>query len=215
MNMYSRRRNGGFLIIMLLVVIVVGIFFYMQLAGGGAGGRLPDASDSSGSDTSNKPWDFEDSIGNGLNFPLNDSQFKPKERFERVSIVKDKESNQSRGKLNLILEPDGQFFAGWSGTYRKDGNIEYDIVMASAQGNVDPTIIYEDLDGKEDSSLLYFIAHGKFVFMRTEKGRVSRPGGELFVTGFFRPNGTCFGNVHLTSDRVKQTVFDFGQEYQK
>lgn len=211
MSNYRSRRNSGFLMVMLLFVIVVGLLFYYKMAGGD---RMPD--DSAGVDItagSSLPWEFEDCIGSGLNRPLNDSQMRPENKQITVA-VRDKEGNQPRGRVTIAIAEDGKVFAGWSGTYKKNQNIEYDIVMASTEGNIDPTIAYVDMDNKEDTSLLYFITKGKFMFLRTENGKITRPGGELFITGFFRPDGSIFGKVHLTSDRTKQTVFDFGKEYQ-
>ncbi len=212
MSVYRNRSNGGFLLIMLMAVIAVGVIFYLNMAGGGTGGKFSSDAGSS-DDTSSKPWDFEDSIGSGLDVPLNDSQLHTTKTMELYTSVMDTETNQRRGRVDIFLEPDGTVNAGWSGSYKKSKDVQYEVTAATAKGNVDPSIVYEDLDGKEDRSLLYFIAKGKFGLMRTQNGRISLPGGELFITGFFRPDGTYFGNIHLTSDRVKQTVFTFGKEY--
>lgn len=209
-NLYRSRQNG-FVIILLLIVIVAGMLIYFNMAGG----RMAPAErvDTSDSGSASYPWDFEDSIGAGLNYPLKEGQFSTDREFDSGLSVIDKATQQKRGSLRITLNEDGTVLASWSGTYKKNSDVEYDIVSASASGNVDPTIMYTDMDGKEDATCLYFIAKGKFIMMRSEKGHVTRPGGEIFVSGFYKPNGQIFGTINLTSDRQSQTVFDFGKEY--
>ena len=209
----ARSRQGGFVIVLLLIVIVAGMLMYFNLAGGHMVAAEKVDRPGEASETGNNPWDFEDCLGTGLNYPLKDGQFHRDDFLQTSYNVKDKATQEKRGNIQLRLEPEGEVFTAWSGTYNKGKDVTYEIYSAGADGNIDPTILYTDVDGNARPDYLYFITKGKFVMLRTEKGRITRPGGELFVTGFIKPNGTFFGTVHLTSDRQSQTVFDFGKEY--
>lgn len=204
MSMHFSKRQRGFLLLQMLIAIAIGMIIYYFSFVHISGSTLKEQKNH----PENHPWLLEDRIGSGNQHELNELQPYRDQMLELKAKVVD-EQNARRGKINMMIDPDGLVFASWSGEYRNEEKDQFLVMMGDTEGNTDPSFIYQDENG-EDRSLLYFITKGDFVLLKTDKkNRVSRPGGDLYLSGWLRPDMTAFGTLHMTRDKVEQTIYSW------
>lgn len=204
MGIHFTKRRGGFLLLQMLIAIAIGMIIYYFSFYRISGTALKDQK----AHPENYPWLQEDRIGSGHKHELNELQPYRKEMLFLKARVVD-ENNGRRGKLELFVGSDGMVAAEWSGEYNDEEKNNFLVMGGSAEGNTDPTMIYKNETG-EDRSLLYLITKGNFVLLKTDKkNRVSRPGGKIYVVGWIRPDMSAFGTLHLTRDKVDQTIYNW------
>jgi hypothetical protein len=122
-----------------------------------------------------------------------------------------REEGKGRGTIQMLINPDGTVEGTWRADYRtRAPKIDYTVINAKFKGNTDPSKIYSDENG-EDLSKLYIITKGNFLILETnfETGKVRNLFGYIYVTGWIDPDYKAFGQLHITSDKINQTIFQW------
>jgi hypothetical protein len=205
------KRRSGSALLLLLLVIVLGVLIYSF------GVHRNDLKGEEQEDMSPEdcPWAQESLIidrdsGQAAERPYPEqSQFTgPMEFVARVS-----HEGESRGQISLRIEPDGMVDGGWHGKYiNKAENKDYEVMSGGCEGNIVPSMIYVDENGVEDKSKLFFISKGKFILIveLNEHGhRLQHVEGYLYVTGWINPDMSASGELHLTSDKKSQIIYQW------
>ena len=204
MRVNDSNRPKGFLLLQTLIVIAIGMMIYYFSFYRISGSDLKEQQAHPG----NYPWLQEDRIGSGHQQELNELQPYRQNLLELQGRVVD-ENHARRGKLELTVTPDGLVLAEWRGEYNDQEKSNFLVMGGAAEGNTDPSFVYQD-DNGEDRALLYLITKGNFVLLKTDsKNRVSQPGGRIYIVGWLRPDMSAFGTLHLTNDKIDQTVFNW------
>ena len=112
--------------------------------------------------------------------------------------------NQPRGRLEILITPDGQVETVWQAKY-KDGELSKEFT-ATALGNVDAERIYSD-DGTGDESELFFLTKGTFLLQAFKHGNARAGGGEAYVVGWLGADGSAHGTLVLASDKKNTTRY--------
>jgi len=122
--------------------------------------------------------------------------------------------NEPRGKINLLVWPDGDISGSWTAAYgvKTDRNRYYETVQESRQGektntfkgNTAPLKIYKD-DRGEDKSKLYFITKGEFLLHERREDQTIT--GTIYVTGWVDKNYNAEGELFLLSLFAEEPEF--------
>jgi hypothetical protein len=124
-----------------------------------------------------------------------------------------KEKGKNRGTIQMIIRPDGTIEGTWLADYRtRVPKIDYTVINAKFKGNTDPSKIYKNENG-EDPTKLYIITKGNFLILETnfETGKARNLVGYIYVTGWIGPDYSAFGQLHITSDKINQTIFQWSK----
>ena len=117
--------------------------------------------------------------------------------------------DESRGEIDLVIQPDGMVRGAWHGYYHKEKpKLYFDIQGGDFEGYVCPLKIYQDENG-QDPSKLYFIAKGNFLILETnfDNGKVKNAIGNIYVTGWINPDYSVTGKITITSDKKSLQAF--------
>jgi hypothetical protein len=147
-----------------------------------------------------EPSDKQPDLSGGLKFDTN---------------LSETDSKEPRGEMILFVGPDGGVAGNWNGLYHKGQTRSFQIMNGGFGGRVHPAKIYRGESGKEDPSMLYLMAKGEFLVLETdtEKGRVERITGDIYVRGWLSPDYVLTGEVTITSfgkDAEKFTCKSYG-----
>jgi len=122
-----------------------------------------------------------------------------------------RQEGKGRGTIQMLIKPDGTVEGTWLADYRtRAPKIDYTVINAKFKGNTDPSKIYKNEYG-EDPTKLYIITKGNFLILETnfETGKVRNLVGYIYVTGWIGPDYKTFGQLHITSDKINQTIFQW------
>lgn len=214
-GLLRRNRSGYVLLLMLLLIIVLGALIWLD----------PSALFQKSTDSSGKllPWKEQFRLltpGEEAKAP---SEQQPVIRKFLQFNAEAKQHDEPRGKISLIIKPDGKVEGGWAAEYNPSPQLNYLVMGARFKGNIDPSKVYSDENG-QDRSKLYFIAKGKFIILETrlKSGRVRSVKGHIYVTGWMDPQYNTTGEITITSDKRsferftwqarplnQKTIFDF------
>lgn len=205
----QRDRAGYALLLMLLLVVVIGmVIYYFAL------------SPPMDRETSRMQKQFPDKYPWVEEFRLRkrgeEAQERPSAKqpniIEAIRLGAEvREEGKGRGTIQMLINPDGTVEGTWRADYRtRAPKIDYTVINAKFKGNTDPSKIYSDERG-EDLSKLYIITKGNFLILETnfETGKVRNLVGYIYVTGWIGPDYKAFGQLHITSDKKKQTIFQW------
>ena len=207
----NTKNRSGFVLLLSLLAIVLGMMIY---------GFVLHRSDlkvrhQQEQSPGDYPWTEESLIvdkdsGKQVQEPYPEqAQFtKAVELFVRVN-----QDDQRRGKMSLLVRPDGMVFGSWNAKYKnKVENISHEVMLGDFEGNIVPSIVYTDQNDEEDQSKLFFITKGNFVMieeLHNNNNRVRRVQGNIYVTGWIEPDLSATGKLHLTSDKVNQIIYQW------
>lgn len=153
------------------------------------------------------PWVESDRIADELsaiNLP-EAPQIKLEDELDfKISITS--EEGENRGRLELIITPEGTVEALWNAKY-KEGGLEKEFSSASV-GNVDATMMYEGDDGVDESKL-FFITKGTFLLQAFKQGNARAGGGEAYIVGWIGPDQSAHGTLVLAPDKKKTKVYEW------
>ena len=210
-HILNTKNRSGFVLILLLLAIVLGIMIY---------GFVLHRSDlkvqhQQEQSPDDYPWTEESLIidrdsGGQVQAPYPEqAQFKKAvELIPRVS-----QGDERRGKMSLIVRPDGLVFGSWNAKYKnKVENKSHEVMLGDFEGNIVPSIVYVDQNDEEDQSKLFFITKGNFVMieeLHNKNNRLRRVQGYIYVTGWIEPDLSATGKLHLTSDKVNQIIYQW------
>ncbi len=112
--------------------------------------------------------------------------------------------------LTAALRGTGTAFTG------KTRTVNIEILVGDFDGRVYPAKICRSESGEEDPSMLYLMAKGEFLVLETdtEKGRVGKIAGDIYVRGWLSPDYVLTGEVTITSvgkDVEKFTCKSYGR----
>lgn len=192
-----RNRSGAVLILMTLLIVVLCCLIWLD----------PMALFKKGDP--DLPWNQESRLrkrGEKAAVELHEQQphFSKALRIETRAY----QGEAKRGKISLMIHPDGRMEGNWSGKYNPKPNVCYDIMIAAFKGNTDPSKIYEDKHG-QDLSKLFFIAKGPFVILESEGARNRSVKGYIYVTGWLEPDYKVTGEIIITSDKRTFKTFNW------
>jgi hypothetical protein len=127
----------------------------------------------------------------------------------RAEVYQD---DSSRGKVNLIIYPDGIVKGIWNGEYDNDDS-HCIVLAASFAGNIDPSKPCIE-NNTHNASKLYFITSGTFTMLETSvsKGRNSSINGLIYVRGWLDPNLNTTGELFVTENKKSFEVFSWSAE---
>ena len=117
---------------------------------------------------------------------------------------------QRRGKIAMVIQPDGRIEGKWTGEYKPSPKVDHVVMSAPFKGNIDPSKIYSDEYG-ENRSLLYFITKGKSIILETNSKTIrSRSvNGLIYLTGWLNPEYNATGEITLTLNKKSCKVFSW------
>ena len=197
-NISPEAGRGGFVVLLLLLVIVViGALIWLDPA---ALFSRPDP---------DLPWNEEFRI-----VKQGEQVQKPTEEQPSITgfiryAADAKKEGEARGKISLMIQPDGRVKGGWTAEYNPNPKINLLVMSGGFDGNIDPSKVYTDEDG-EDRSKLYFITKGGLIILETRKesGTVRSVKARIYVTGWIGPEYNATGEITITSDkRTYQTFY--------
>lgn len=192
------NRSGAVLLFMVLIIVVIGVLVWFDPAA---------LFSRSGPDL---PWNQEYRL-------FKAGEEVPTPSGEQASITRAllfeaeaKQEDAKRGKISILIRPDGRIEGGWGGEYRPKLQVTWEIMGSQFKGNIDPSKIYCDSDGK-DPTKLYFIAKGKFLILETnsENNRVRNVKGHIYVTGWLDTEYNATGEIRITSDKRSFETFSW------
>jgi hypothetical protein len=128
-----------------------------------------------------------------------------KEKILTYRITSD--DGQNRGKLDILLSPDGTVTASWQASYKED--IYEKDFSAACEGNIDASKLYDGENGT-DPEKLFFITEGSFLLQAFKHGNATASGGEAYVIGWINPDGTASGTLVLTPDKKTTRIYHWG-----
>ncbi len=195
-RMLCARRKGAALILMLLLIVVFGTLIWLDpmslIHGSGSG----------------MPWSEQRRI-----VGLDEEVKQPKEGQPKIldnlafegRIVED---NDVKGAVVMFILTDGRIKGIWTGTYKPEPDITWEVQQSRFKGNIDPAKIYRDKDG-EDPTKLYFIAKGSFLILETNSktNNVRTATGSIYITGWLNNKYNAVGKITITSD--KKTYWEY------
>lgn len=193
----SKYKGNTIILLIIIVLFVVGAIFFLN-----AGTKTPEGP------VEQYPWTETDCIVGGptaVNLPQSPQISLDAEKIIKQRIVSD--DGQNRGRLEIVIQPDGFVVAAWQANYKEDV-YEKDFT-ATCKGNVDASQLYEDENGT-DPSKLFFITEGCFIVQAFKHGNAAVNGGEAYVVGWISPDGSANGTLVLTADRKTTKIYTWG-----
>jgi len=192
-----RTNQPGFVVLLMLLIIVVvcGLLWLDPFA-------------LSGSKDKSLPWNQLKRIVPDDEVVPSPTEQQPKFTTHMRVIAECKENEQDRGKVEILITPQGRVSGSWFADYFPKQGLRYEVVASSFKGNIAPEYAYKD-DYGEDPSKLSIITKGNFLILetRTKKGTVRKSNGSIFVTGWVDDEYDITGKVTITSD--KKTYFEY------
>jgi len=207
----QRRQQGYFLLEMLIVMAISLVLYYLMF-------RRPEhhapIEQQQAPDT--YPWVQDWRIrGSAQRRPKGVKLCKPspdqpqftEAMLLRASVTQD---GHSRGSLELRIQPDGAITGSWQGSYPTSQRSRDEVIAADVSGNTDATRMYRDKQGA-DPAQLFLITKGTFLMLQTSRNthQVKDIKGDIYIIGWIAPDFTARGQLHLTSDKHSQQVFNW------
>jgi len=193
-----RQRRGSALLLGLLALVIVGMLFWYKRMHG------PVYQIGKGKSDIAVPWRQWHDIH--VRTQKGHPPGKPTEQQPQIPknlqiIAEPKEDDRQRGRLELVIFPDGSVRGHWSGQFIIRKDVDYQVMSCQFEGLVDPEQVYSDEQG-EDPSKLFFIAKGPFVILETndDNGKVRSLPGHIYVRGWLSVGNLIDGEVILTND---------------
>ena len=209
----SQRLNhlasGGYAILGLLIVIALGMLIYYFAIWRIESAALKKQEQSPDDYPWVEDWRIRDSAG-----PAPRGQVSTSAQADIVETVQltgaVTQDGRQRGRLELLLYPDGIVEGSWTGEYNTETAANCQVMMGDVAGNTDPTKVYQDERG-EDASQLFIITSGRFLILQDDKktNRTQKLIGHIYITGWVARDFWAFGTLHLTSDKVNQQVLEW------
>ena len=202
---WRRSTRGGYiLLLMILLTFVIGAVIWLGIS------KPEPVVDP------NMPWNQEERLVEGDEPvpPPTEEQPKLTGFLKFIAIPFHGEFGQvdarrdSRGRLEMTINPAGRVLGGWSADYNPTDEVNYSVIGAGFSGNIDSSNVYSDENG-EDPSKLYFISKGRLSILKTnlKSNRVSRLGGTIYVTGWLDHQYNIVGDLTITSGRKTYQSF--------
>ena len=194
----GKRRGNTLVLIIIIAIIAVGALMFINAATSDPTGPVLQC-----------PWVESSRIAESpaaINLPT-DSQISLENEINlTVSILS--EENENRGRLQLLIMPDGTVGATWNAKY-KEGDLEKEF-SANLGGNVDATLLYESDRGTDDSRL-FFIAEGRFMLQAFTQGNARVGGGDAYVVGWIGKDLSAHGTLVLAPDKRNTKIYKWKQ----
>jgi len=191
----GRMRRGSVLLAMLMAIVILMALYFLDIRTiFRPAGR-----------TVNKPgevlpWLEEDRLIGPTKFVQLPQPPKPtleKARSIATTVTRD---GQERGQIKMEIGADGMITGSWDCEFTQD--TRQATFAATFAGNVDITKTFQDAQGEQPSYLyLYTMGHyTETIYDRkTTQGGVH--GGQVYVTGWLRPDGSAMGTLTITTDK--------------
>ncbi len=197
-NSMPKARHGNTLIIVVIIILfAVGAVIFLNSTTKVPTGPVDEC-----------PWVESHRILEdyaGIHLPKPPQITISEEKSIKYPITSDE--GQNRGRLEIVISPDGLVVAAWQARYKED--VYEKEFTATCQGNVDADRLYENEDGA-DPSRLFFITEGRFVMQAFKHGNASLGGGEAYVVGWVSPDGSANGTLVLTPDKKTTRIYRWG-----
>ncbi|MBN1391971.1 MAG: hypothetical protein JW947_04115 [Sedimentisphaerales bacterium] len=191
----NRRGNA---IVVIIILIVIGVFLWLDPM------ALFHRSGSG------MPWDEERRIARQGVEIKQPKEEQPKISDNMVFLCPIEEDKDVVGEVLLFILPDGHIRGEWSGKYKPEPDLLWEIVGSRFKGNIDPTKLYSDAGG-EDPKKLYFIAKGGFLILETNSktDKIRTASGDIYVTGWLDNEYNAVGRLTVTSDKKTYWEYDW------
>jgi len=194
----TSRHHGNTLIIVIIIALfaVVAIMFINKITQDPTG------------PVDECPWAETNRIvglGASINLPQPPQISLDEEKTISHTILS--EDGQNRGRLEILISPDGLVEAVWKANYKED--VYEKEFTAKCEGNVDANKTYEDENGT-DPSRLFFITKGSFLLQAFKHGNARAGGGEAYVVGWISPDGSSNGTLVLAPDKKNTKIYKWG-----
>jgi hypothetical protein len=195
-GVWGTKRKGYILILMILIVCIIGAVIWLNpmalIHGSGTG----------------LPWEEEWRLARADQEVKQPKEGQPKITENLAFAGKIKEEGDVKGGVEMFILTNGRIEGMWTGTYKPEPDITWEVQGSRFKGNIDPTKIYKD-DRGEDPSKLYFIAKGGFLILETNSktDKVKTASGAIYVTGWLDNDYKAVGKITITSD--KKTYWEY------
>ena len=156
------------------------------------------------------PWTEEDRIVNSISeIKLPQSPQISLDMERKITYKITSEDGEDRGKVLIIIDPEGPVFATWRAKY-KEGSYDKEF-DASCSGNVDAENIYIDEEGA-DPSKLFFITKGSCQLKAFRQGNAVLGGSDAYIVGWIAPDGTATGTIVLAPSKKDTRIYKWGNK---
>ncbi len=198
----SNKPGYAFLLILIPLAVIVCIYAYQSFSIK----LLPE----NPQDPEYRPWKDEKLIvdkNRPLKNPPKDNQVKLNENL-RYSI-KVTEGKKERGEITLFLSKEGKITGSWSAEFRHTEDIHNQVIACTFSGNVDSSKIYKPMNEPENPEKLFMITEGNFNILEThdDSGRVKNASGDIYLTGWIKPDLYAQGKLYLTADKKHSRIY--------
>lgn len=191
---HSKHRGNTLILIIVIALFAVGAVMFINAATQDPTGPVQQC-----------PWVENDRIVDDvsvINLPSKPQIELTEEIGLNLSIKNDE--GQSRGRLEILISPDGLVEAIWKAKYKED-DMEKDF-SAGLTGNVDAQMLYEDGSSTDDSKL-FFLAKGTFILQAFTRGNARAGGGEAYVVGWLEADRSAHGTLVLAPDKKNTKIY--------
>ncbi len=196
-GMWGGERRGNVLVLIVVIVCIIGVLIWL---GPKAIFRGAD---------SGLPWDEEGRLVRADQKVKEPKEGQPKITENLAFEGKIMEDKDVKGMVGMFILTDGRIKGVWTGTYKPEPDITWEVQGSRFKGNIDPTKIYKDDSGAEDPSKLYFIAKGSFLILETNSktDKIKTASGAIYITGWLDNEYKAVGKITITSD--KKTYWEY------
>jgi hypothetical protein len=200
------RGDTGIFVVILIVVLIAGLFIAQKWVKSNA----PDP-DKTMNISPMREWELRKAKPQLMGEFRSEQPKIMKPILYEASLI-DSNNEERRGNLRVMISSERMVQGGWSGSYRKNEKVNFDISGMGGvtfQGKVYPGKIYSDGNG-QDPARIYFLARGnKFIVQVSdfEKGGVQLMTGNIYVRGWIMPDLSVEGDVVLDRDDNKTERF--------
>jgi hypothetical protein len=207
-NFYKKnnphKKNGGFMLLALLLAVTIGLIIWYLMLNPPVDRQTAKIQAKS---PDKYPWVEENRLV-AEDKQVASSAAGQVEFKEPLGLMADaSQSDEPRGSILIRIKSDGRVEGAWSGDFETSKpRMNYMVVKCSFKGNIDPA-----KENADDASKLYFITKGRFGMVETnyDSGIVRTVEGDVYVTGWIAKDYSVTGDIHLTSDRKNQLIYQW------
>ncbi len=192
------KNKRGFVLLIVLIAIAIGmIIYYADLK---AIFNLDDNDNSENLMVWEEWQKIEKEGKHKLRFYKDQPAIKEALKFQTEVT----QEGQSKGLIDVVIEPNGIVKGKWSGNYIVKGIVTV-VKKADFKGTIYPAKIFKDKYGA-DKTKVYFITKGIYEIISKNNNKSEIKSGDIYVTGWIDQDYIVKGEITLTPDSQQYEV---------
>jgi len=185
------RRNSNTLLMILTTIAMIGFFVWVIHS------KLLKKQDL------NLPWNQQFLILKKGKEPEKPTKYQVALSIPLKIKAKITEQDQPRGKVEMLIHPNGTIDGEWTGEYSTEyPPVNFLVVSGTVRGNIVPSKVHKNND-REDHTKLYFITKGDLLILETnlENKKVRNFKGLIYITGWIETDRNLTAEIIITSNK--------------